>query len=344
VPRARRKPGQAPWVLGALAVLFTAPRVGAERGQGEPLVLPRMNLSVDPADPKSWVIRLENDDMVPVRILEDWRLLSFDVTPPAPGRGRAVTQHCALPPEMRPDTDEARHLILPPHRTYVAMIDPRAFCFGGAKERAMVAGASVVAHFGFAPDRRPTSPPLFMAPVDIPPDRAGGKEVVSEPFNLPERPPPPEPDASGENPTVTVSSPTRIDVANVRDLSVTVTVTNRTPRRLTLMLNPGTVAIEATNHQGNTIRCQWPNAMSPIAELFTTIPPLGHASTEVLVSDLCAPQFFGRPGLYSVRATVDTRQVSGEAIGIHSFEGEATASEPSLVRIRTPMRGLTRPE
>ena len=116
---------------------------------------------------------------------------------------------------------------------------------------------------------------------------------------------------------------------------MTVTVTNRSARRVSLMLRPATVAIDATNHFGVTFHCQWPRAMTPIIELFTTLPPKGRASTDVLVKDLCPAAFLSWPGLYSLRASVDTRAASGEAIGIHSFVGTATAPEPTLVRVRT---------
>ena len=83
--------------------------------------------------------------------------------------------------------------------------------------------------------------------------------------------------------------------------------------------------------------------MTPIVELFTTLPPKGRASTEVLVSDLCPASFLSWPGLYSLRATLDTTEASGESIGLHTFVGIATAAEPALVRIRSRAPGLPHP-
>jgi hypothetical protein len=306
-----------------------------------------MSLVMDTSDPSTtWVLRLENLDTVPVRIAQDWRLLSLDVTPPPPEHGRAVTVHCALPADMRPTMDVTQTLILPPQRAHVAVIDPRAFCFGGAKERALTPHASVVAHFGFPPDRgRADSLPFVATPLAL--DRIAVKEVVSEPFMLPE----PAAKADGDGgpsevtetpPTLTVSSPSRIDSGNVRDLTMTVTVTNRSSRRVSVLFNPHTVAIEVTNHFGASIQCQWEQPPAPIAELYTSIPPNGNASTQVLVGDICPPTFMAWPGLYSLRASLDTRRVSGEEIGIHSFVGKVTATEPSLVRIHTGLRGMVR--
>jgi hypothetical protein len=313
-----------------------------------------MSLTVEPADATTtWTLRLENMDSVPIRIIEDWRLLSLEVTPPPPPHGRAVTRHCVLPAVMRPTTDEDHVLILAPRASHLMTVDPRAFCFDGAQARALIPGASVVAHFGFSPDRaNPASPPLVATPDEPSADRAGVKEVVSESFLLPELPPlevePGESDAASpveaaaESPTLTVSTPPRVDSDNIRDLSLTVTVTNPTARRVTLLLSPHTIAIDATNHFGVTFPCQWEMPPTAIAELFTTIPPRGRASTTVLVAAMCPPQFLAWPGLYTLRASVDTRRIPTEQIGIHAFTGRVTAAEPTLVRIRTMMRGGVR--
>ena len=45
----------------------------------------------------------------------------------------------------------------------------------------------------------------------------------------------------------------------------------------------------------------------------------------------------------TLHVAVDTRAASGEALGLHSFVGTATAPEATLVRIRTRMRGMPGP-
>jgi hypothetical protein len=142
------------------------------------------------------------------------------------------------------------------------------------------------------------------------------------------------PASDGPISRLTVSTPSRIDAANFRDVTLPITVSNPTRRSVTLLLRPETIAIDATGPAGTT-RCQWLVVPSPIAELFTALPPKGRASTEVLVSALCPEAFFGRSGLYTLRAAIDTRRASGASIGIHTLDGEVWSLSTTLVRIRT---------
>ena len=81
--------------------------------------------------------------------------------------------------------------------------------------------------------------------------------------------------------------------------------------------------------------CAWSRAPgAPIAEVFTTIPPHGKASTEVLLTAICPDGTVDSAGLYTVLASVDTRHASGRSIGIQSFDERVVATRPSLVRIR----------
>jgi len=294
-----------------------------------------------PATGWQWLLHIESSDSVPLRVVGDARLLSLDITAPAPTKGHAATVHCSLPPEMRPSTDEERIQIVPPNLVYTETFDPRLYCFETQKVRALQAGAIVVAHFGFAPGHaRRATPPFVVAPADEEPGRGASKEIVSEPFTLPESLPTPD-DPHGDSPPydartspLTVSTPSRIDVATFRDITLPITVANPTPRAVTLLLRPETVAIDATGPSGTT-RCQWLIIPSPIAELFTTLPPKGRASTEVLVSALCPASFFDRSGLYELRAAIDTRRASGASIGLRTFDGQVWSPSTTLVRIRT---------
>jgi hypothetical protein len=286
-------------------------------------------------------VRIENSDSVPVRVVGDARLLSLDINPPLPKPGPPTTIHCALPAEMRPSTDEERIQIVPPQLSFVETFDPRLYCFEREKARALSPGATVVARFGFAPSRgRSPAPPFAVAPMDDEPTRGASKEIVSGPFALPESLPAPDAGHGDSSSTseasrspLTVTTPSRIDATSLRDLALPITVSNPTPRDVAFLLRPETIAIDATGPSG-TIRCQWLVIPSPIAELFTVLPPKGRASTEVLISTLCPRAFFDRPGLYLLRAAIDTRRASGASIGIHTFDGEAWSPSATLVRIR----------
>jgi hypothetical protein len=341
---------RAAFAFGLILTTFGALPAKAERrfrdaAAAEP---PKVKLTVEPAATGwTWIVRIENTDSVPLRVVGDARLLSLDINPPLPKGGRPTTIHCALPAEMRPSTDEEGIQIVPPGLAYIETFDPRLYCFEAQKARALTAGATVVGRFGFGASRgRSPVPPFAIAPLDDEPARGASKEVVSLPFALPASLPAPDgapPDGAqvdaspgGAAPTsrLTVSTPSRIDATNVRDLTLSVTVSNPTPRSVALLLRPETIAIDAAGPSGTT-RCQWLVVPSPIAELFTTLPPKGRASTDVLVSALCPEAFFDRPGLYVLRARIDTRGASGTSIGIHTFDGEVRSPSATLVRMRT---------
>jgi hypothetical protein len=373
------------WIVGASAVAAITVRAGASpigpdsphptprntavAGKPAPLDPPRLALSIDPVDETGWVVRLDNMDSVPIRILEDWRLISLDVTPPTLPHGKVAVQHCVLPGDMRPTDDDRHQIVLAPGRAYATFIDPRVFCFNGAPARALVPGASVVAHVGFSPDRKnPDGPPLFAVPLDPSSSRGPSKEIVSEPFTVPEYAPhagtgdadsgttpgvattaqaggslsEAPPDDTLEPSALTVTTTPTVDVDNIRDLTLRITVTNGSRRKVRLLLSPHTVAIDATNHFGTTFPCHWELPPTPIGDLFITIPPMGHASTDVLVQDICPPMFLAWPGLYTLRASVDTRKISSESIGLPFYVGKVTAAQPTLVRIHSQMRGGVR--
>jgi hypothetical protein len=335
-------------VLSMLAALpaKAAPGRAARIPEREspPAQPPDVKLTLEPAEATwTWLLRLENRDSVPLRVVGDARLLSLDITPPPPKRGRAATIHCTLPAEMRPQADEESIQIVPPQLAYVETFDPRLYCFEAQKARALTAGATLVAHFGFAPSRaRSPRPPFIVAPVDAEASRGASKEVVSESLTLPESLPALD-EVSTDAPTshLIVSTPRWIDASTSGDLTLPITVSNATQRNITLLLRPETIAIDASGPSGTT-RCQWLIVPSPIAELFTTLPPKGRASTEVLVSVLCPRAFFDRSGLYALRAAIDTRRASGASIGIHSFDGEVWSRSTTLVRIRTVSHSAAR--
>src|SRR5580658_7128383 len=81
------------------AVVRDAVEIPAGGSRGSPLDAPRVRLTID-ASPSAftWVLRIENTDSIPLRLVGDAHLLSIDVTPPSPAR--SATVHCTLPPEM----------------------------------------------------------------------------------------------------------------------------------------------------------------------------------------------------------------------------------------------------
>jgi hypothetical protein len=315
---------------------------------------PHVRMTIDPSGGShSWLLRIQNTDSIPLRLVGDARLLSLDVTPVRKAKGaRPTTLHCTLPAEMRPASDEERLVVVQPKLTYIEEFDPTLYCFDSRSDRALTAGATVVGRFGFGPRRAKASPPYVLSP-ELARERSPMKEILGEEFTVPEPAAPNETaetaEASVDPPTreeasvsePTLSTPARIDASSLRDLSLSVTVTNPTSRTMHLLLRAETLAIQVTGPLGatqTTRLCSRFVAPTPIPELFTTLPPHARTTTEILVTSLCPSSFFKHAGLYSLRAELDTHLASGERIGIHSFVGEVEAKSPTLLRLRVPPR------
>ena len=148
-------------------------------------------------------MRLENTGEIPLRIVADPYLLSFEIVVPAglsaPAKGRKAagpsTLRCSLPADMRPSSDVGRGLVLLPSKAYSESFDPRMYCFGAKESAGLVRGARAIAHYGFSPARAGTkgaatpSPPFAVSPIpsaERPADTAVAslKEVVAPAFEL----------------------------------------------------------------------------------------------------------------------------------------------------------------
>lgn len=326
-----------------------------------------------------WKMRIENTGDVPIRIAGDPRLLVLDVTAPAgtvleplttaqkrAGKKPAepVTVRCVLPDDARPPTDEGRDLVVPSKRAWSTTIDPLLYCFGVRERASLVAGATVQAHFGWpAPAAKtpaaakkkpgPPGPPFVAAPVGAALGKvAPAKELEGVAFTLAESVPGarPTPAAAESNipgrPTLGVSMGETSDVARGAEIAATVTVVNDGDKAAILLFRPETVRFAVSGPQGS-IACGATRFIeSPIRELYSTIASKGRASVTVLLTAKCPPDTFDEPGIYRVTAVLDTSGASARTIGLKTWDGEATARAPMLLRVRTPRRpgtSTTRP-
>jgi hypothetical protein len=237
---------------------------------------------------------------------------------------------------MRPEADDDRELVIPPGRSYTEKLDPRLFCFGVRSAHALVPGAKVtpllVAIDAAAP---------VVAPIDgIQPVVASLATLTGDEITLGAPPAPPPTPAEGHGLAVTSSH--FEDAERGPDAEITITVANTTPRRVTLLFRPETVALDVTGPSGvgvtdpsPTTHCSLDRVTHPIPEVLTTLAPKQHASLAVMLAALCPEGTFDTPGLYTVRAKLDTRQVSGNGLAVRLFEGEAIAESVAEVRVRT---------
>lgn len=298
---------------------------------------PHATLTLEAASADSgWRWRVTNDGAVPLRFVSDVRLLTLEITG---GDGGAPTK-CALPADARPATDVDRVLILPPGRSASEPFDPRLFCFGTREEKALAAGATVVAHLGWSPSVAANAPPFILSPPDLDPKSTGDagewpspvKELVSAPLVLPAASPasarPPNPD--GAHLAVRMSG--NVDGGTLFDQTVVVTVKNEGIRPERVFAQPSTIAFELSGPAGQR-HCSLGVAPIAVTDIVSTLGAGGATSVSVALDRICGPGVFDRAGVYRVAPALDTRRVApprGVALATGLWVGE-----PVLVRIRS---------
>ncbi len=310
---------------------------------------PSATLTVATISASRWTLRVENTGSVPLRVVADPRLLTLDVTPPAPAtppkrgaRGPKIL-HCALPADMRPTSDTARVVVVPPGKAYKDSFDPRAYCFSSAEAASLVSGASVVARYGFstkAHDAYAVTPvPAAPGEPVTPPAFAPAPELVASALVLTDAAvavPPQTSSQIGGDPDVrlTLHAAPRIEALG-RDVSnVTLTLENEGTHATAVMLRPENIGFDVTAPGGSggvSTRCS-AAGVEPIREFVSTLPPKGRASTSLLPGNVCPGHTFDLPGLYEVRPRLDARASSDAAIGVRLFSGEVVGP-PFLLRV-----------
>jgi hypothetical protein len=347
-------------IVLAAALSWSAIANAEEPAAPSPLVL-----TVTPGSAGGpWKLRLENTGDLPLRVVADARLLVMDLTraPQADGeeapkkvaRRDAKELRCALPAGARPSSDDGPSLVIPGKRSWSVSFDPLFHCFGARERAALVSGTTVRASFGFAPPKaragRATTEagPYVAEPVGA----AIGKlmpmkRVESATFTLTEPvtvlPPPDGAANAGGAPAesslptkLSVSMPEALDVPIGREVAATVTVTNEGERSTMLLFRKSTVQFKVSGPAGSIACGKKANVKAPIRELFTTLGKRGRAQMTLLVTAICPPGTFDEPGVYRLFARVDTTNASGRSLGLRTWDGEAEAKRPLLLRIQRP--------
>jgi hypothetical protein len=286
------------------------------------------------ATTSDWILDVLNDDEVPVRILADVRLLSFDVTP----RSARRPVHCELPAAMRPGDDLERALVLPPKHAFRERFEPRLYCFGLEGFSVLAPGAIVVARLGPELDR--SAPPelsaidgiepviasahVLEAPAIALPDETYAREAATQPI---------APDSAIDLPRLKLESPKAIDADSPEAIEVPVTLRNEGSIPVIVRFRPETIGFDLSWPVG--ARCSWPSLPSaPTRELFTTLPPKGAVELTVTLQTYCADQFFEQSGMLAIRPFLETRGASGAPVGLRTFEGRLSGSSITFVRVQ----------
>lgn len=297
--------------------------------------LPNVTLTIEAPDTRGpWSMRVANDGDVPVRIVADARLLALDVYV----RGAREPVRCELPPDMRPDDDLERPLVLPPHRAYKENFEPALYCLGNKKLYALAPAAIVVAHLGWK--GRSTRFLEVSAIEGIEPKITARPSIDAPPIALPDEPtPPPVPpptasDAMADLPRLSLRSAGVVDAESVSRMEVPVTLRNDGARTVVVRFRPETLRFDVTG-QEKAERCAWPALPgAPQRDLFATLRPNGTTSLSVMLSTYCPAHTFDQAGLYLVIAHLDTHAASGATLGLHTFDGEVAATLPTALRLR----------
>jgi hypothetical protein len=255
---------------------------------------------------------------------------------------------------MKPGDADDRALVIPGGRSYVEAFDPYLLCFGTRLAAALVAGAKVTPHLVGSRERPAVEPIEEVEPkVASVTDLAGTAATIGAP---PAPPPTAPPAEAGPAAPVSVSTPAFVDVGLGWEAELETTVTAASSKSTALLFRPETVAFDVIGPSGLgaaerapvTVRCELPGQPAvSIPEVFTRLGPKQRASITVLLSALCPDGTLKRPGIYLVRARLDTRDASGAGIGLRTFTGEVLAPRATRLRVRTqggPPRPSARPQ
>ena len=235
-----------------------AAKGGSPKAPAETDPQPNVQLGIEaPSTRGAWVMRLANDGDVPVRVVADARLLTLDVFP----RGVREAIRCELPPEMKPEDDLERPLVLPPHRAYRETFEPRLYCVGGKRLDALAPGSIVVAHLGWTGHRTKL---LEVSAIEgVEPRVAGRPSVDALPIALPDEPTPkpaPPPDERAvlaDAPRLSLRSAPSVDAASASAIEIPVTLRNDGARAVVLRFRPESLRFDLVN-QEKSERCTWP--------------------------------------------------------------------------------------
>jgi hypothetical protein len=297
-----------------------------------PLPPAEVILSIDAPSPRGpWVLRVMNNGDVPVRVVADARLLSLDVTE----RSAPKARHCELPEDMRPADPLERSLVLPPKRAYAETFEPRLYCFDGKLLDALSSGSLVVARLGLA---RAGESAFAVAAIDGVLPQVGDRRVLeSLPFRLPDEAvasvtTPHDMTTDGANLSL-VSAPT-VDALSVDTIEIPLTLRNGGSRPLVVRFRPEMLSFDLVRPSG-VEHCAWPTVpAAALAESFAPLPP--KKGSLQLVADIdayCRGPALSQGGLIAIWPKLDTRNGSGQGIGVRSFDGQVAAVVPTIVRL-----------
>jgi hypothetical protein len=132
----------------------------------------------------------------------------------------------------------------------------------------------------------------------------------------------------------------RVDAHAGRDVVLTIRAVNEGERKLktvlrTRMLRVRVEELRADNEAAQETLCTGQHAAHGVAsEHVTTLGTKGQSTLSLLVAELCPKETFRKPGLYRLRAEIDT-SVEGESLKADPWLLGALARQSALARVAT---------
>jgi hypothetical protein len=345
-------------VLTAGVIALCAPRTAAahhERDERLPDAPARLRV-VAPSAHGPWLVRIDNDGDVPIRIAADVRLLRLEVRVPEPKRrGWARAVVCDGPSifGLEDRFPPGRELVLAPGESWLGRFDPRLLCFGKQAEL-LRGGALVRPSFGWAPkprfsrrmERAPFAADTAHEPRRFRPLRRlegpsmllgfAAEEPAAPPSGVPQAKAPAAPAAQPTDAArprdelaarIALTTSSFTDATTAGDIVVSVEAHNVGDRPTLVLLRPRQLSFRIDGPDG-VRRCRPSGADHQVPpESFGRLPHTTHQHIHVRLSEVCGAEVFARPGLYRATPTLNIRE-SGADVGLDAYVGEATTTEP----------------
>lgn len=132
-----------------------------------------------------------------------------------------------------------------------------------------------------------------------------------------------------------LSSSGWVEAESESGVEIPVTLRNAGTSKVAVRFRPEILRFDVVGPAG-VRHCKWP--MLPGAasrDQFTTLGPGASTTLVATVPSFCDAHTFDEPGVYFVRAGLDTRGPAGMLTGLHTFQGDRIADEVTVVRLMT---------
>lgn len=295
-----------------------------------------------------WLLTIENVSSVPIRLFDDPRALTLDVTRP----GSDKTHHCRLPDELFPKQPSGSSMReLEPGESAKHHVDPRYYCFSAGVQELLVPTAQVTAVYGFpsktkkvyrhgkaVEEKLPDTEPFVAEPKGEGGTLGPAKNATGDPVVLDARYAPWS-DKDGEKPDdEDKDSPSLVmvkgsDAQAEQNVTATVRIKNPLRHRLVVFLRRELLTFEVHTPHG-TVSCDSePDMRNPDRRAFSSIAPGGSVTLVSRLVELCPRGTFAVPGLYVIDASLDA-PANGSDYGLDAFTGSIHSERPVTVRVR----------